>query len=156
MKSASFAVALGLLLSGLGLRPAFAATATASFGVTATVQSACQASAPSTAFGSYATPERSAVSVSCTIPTPYNVSSSAEVTTGSIPEMTSSAKTLLHYSLLPKFSHTVNRGQMASTGTLARTDNGSVRSSAIVGRSAQAWRVVSGAFADAITVTVTY
>ena len=156
MRFASFAVALGILLSGLALRPAFAATATASFGVSATVQSACQASTPATAFGSYVTPERSNVSVSCTILTPYNVSSSAEVTTGSISEIASSSKTLLHYTLLPGSSHLVNRGQAVNTGTLASSGKGPAQAHAIFGQTAQAWHVSSGAFADAITVTVTY
>jgi|GEM_PF-6331826 spore coat protein U-like protein len=71
-------LALGFLSLLLVAMPAFAATATASFSVTATVQATCEVSAPATASKAYtaATTANAAsnVSVTCTNPTPYNVS----------------------------------------------------------------------------------
>lgn len=77
MKCSSVAFALGLLGMGLASNLAQAATATASFAVSATVVSSCQASPPpATAYGTFAagtTNAASAVVVTCTLPTPYRV-----------------------------------------------------------------------------------
>lgn len=156
MRFALFAIALGLLASGLASRPALAATSTASFGVTATVQSSCQATAPVSAFGNYATAGASPVSVSCTHPTPYNVSLSADLTASAAMKMTGPAKALLGYGLLLNSAHTNERGRTAGMDTLAGSGNGSSRAQASYSQTAQARYVSSGAFADAITVTVTY
>ena len=83
MKYTLFALALGFLASGLASRPALAATSTASFSVTATVQSSCQVSAPATASGTYTVTRANAstpVSITCTNPTPYNVGHSTSLT----------------------------------------------------------------------------
>jgi spore coat protein U-like protein len=77
MRTAQFAFALGFLVLNLAEMRALAATSTASFSVTATVQSTCLVSAPAAAFGPHTaatlTATTSHVSVSCTLPTSYSV-----------------------------------------------------------------------------------
>jgi spore coat protein U-like protein len=77
MRNSRLAFALGFLALNLAARPALAATSTASFSVTATVQSTCLVSAPTAASEPHAAArlEKAAtrVSVTCTLPTPYNI-----------------------------------------------------------------------------------
>lgn len=117
--------------------------------VSATVQSTCQASAPVTAFGSHPATGRSPVSVTCSIPTPYDVTLSAGGTTDP-------AKTLLNSALLSGSVPAMNRGRAASTVTMAKSGNGSSLALAVYGQRALGQYVSSGAFADAITITITY
>lgn len=162
MKYASFAFALGFLASGLAPRPALAATASASFAVTATVQAACQVSSPATAFGVYTTigtNATSAVSVACTHPTAYSVDLSAglaAVDTATAQKIRGPASALLGYALLSEYARTVNLGRTAGTDPVTGTGNGSSPAHAVFGRTAGAQYVASGAYADTITVTVTY
>lgn len=83
MKFSTLAFALGLLASGQASRPIHAATLTASLVVTVTVVSSCQVSSPATTAATYA-PVRanaaSSISVTCTMPTPYNVSHNTSLT----------------------------------------------------------------------------
>lgn len=83
MKRLSVAFALVLLGAGTASKPAPAATSTASFTVSATVVSMCQASPPSAAahgtFAASMTNAASAVAVTCTLPTPYSVVARAAV-----------------------------------------------------------------------------
>jgi spore coat protein U-like protein len=158
MKCALFSFALGFLTAGLSPRPALAATSNASFAVTATVQAGCQVSAPATAFGIYTTAgtnSTSAVSVACTIPTPYNVSQSAGRTTGVTGMMIGNASALLEHSLLPQSAHT-KWGRMAGTDTVARTGSGSIQPHAVFIQTAGAGFVAPGVYADTITATITY
>jgi spore coat protein U-like protein len=71
-------------------------------------------------------------------------------------KMTGPAKALLGYGLLLNSAHTNERGRTAGMDTLAGSGNGSSRAQASYSQTAQARYVSSGAFADAITVTVTY
>jgi spore coat protein U-like protein len=159
MKYALFSFTLGFLTAGLAPRPALAATSNASFAVTVTVQAGCQVSAPATASGintpagANSTP---AVSVACTIPTPYNVSQSAARTTGVTGMMTGQASALLDHSLLPQSAHTTKWGRMAETHTVAGTGTGSIQPDAVLVRTGGAEFVAPGVYADTITTTVTY
>lgn len=159
MKSELFLIALGFLTAGLAQRPALAATPNASFSVTAIVQAGCQASAVATAFGIYETAganSASAVSIACTIPTPYNVSYSAERASRVTRMMTGYASALPDQSLLPQSAHTTKWGWMAWTDIVARTGGGSIQPHAVFVQTAGAEFVAPGAYADTITATVTY
>jgi len=137
MKYITLAFALGLLASALASTPALAATATASFSVSATVLSSCQVSAPATAYGVFTAARATAASpasVICTSPTPYNASLSAELTP----------------------SVTVTTRKTAGAGTLPRTGNGPSQQRNSNGRTAWSQYVAPGAFADSVTVTITY
>ncbi len=156
MRFASLAIALGFMASGLASDSAFAATSTASFSVTATVLSSCQATAPVAAFGSYATAGRSALSVTCTHPTPYNVSLNAGTATDDTPEISNPVNILLNNTLLSNSAHTLARARRAGTASLAGLGNLSSHAQLFNGQTAQTLPVSSGAFADAITVTISY
>ena len=135
--------------------PVLAATSTASFGVTATVEAACQASTPAAAFGSYKTIGTN-VSVMCTSFTPYNVSLSAEVTPDSLQKMVASAPALLGYALLSNPAHSVNSGRASSFETVTGRSNEASSAHVTYGQTRGEQSVAPGAYADSITVTVTY
>jgi spore coat protein U-like protein len=125
MKPTLFAISLEIMVSGLASRPALAATPTASFGVTATVQATCAVSVSTTAPGFYsaanATP---AVSVTCNHSIPYTVGISggpgieASVTT---PKITGADSDLLRYAFAPVSKATPNRGPVANIDRIAVT-----------------------------------
>jgi spore coat protein U-like protein len=141
MKFASFA--FGLLISIAASIPtlAFAATSTASFGVTATVEAGCKVTATASGIHSRAVANpSSAVSVTCTQITPYNVG----VDAGS-PGNTVQASVHLGS------AHT-GKGYITDTDAASRTGYGASQPRAIPDPTAG----VLGDYADAITVTVTY
>ena len=77
MKNARFALLLGFLVLDMAAKPMIAATSTASFSVTATVQATCQVSTPAQMSKAntvaWMANASSNVSVTCTSPTPYSV-----------------------------------------------------------------------------------
>jgi spore coat protein U-like protein len=160
MKSAFSVLALGLLASGLAPRTAVAATVSASFGVTATVQAACSVSASTMTFRPYAAAAVSATptpSVTCTNPTPYNVSLSMALgATAATRKMTGSGSAVPGYALSSNSHGTANWGQPVRTDTVAGTGNGSEQTLSVYGRILAGEHAASGAYADVITVTVTY
>lgn len=162
MKSASAVLALGFLMSGLSSRSVPAATPTASFGVTATVQAACQVTANAMAFGAYTAAALNAtttVSVTCTNTTPYNVGLSAGLAPGATVttrKMTGPGSALLSYALVSNPQGTVNWGQTVGTDTVAGIGNGAAQAFTVYGRILGEQYVANGAYADTITVTVTY
>jgi spore coat protein U-like protein len=70
--------------------------------------------------------------------------------------MTGSASALLGQALLPGSTRTINRGRTTGTDTAAGTGNGSSQPYAVYGQTEWAQYAAPGAFADTITVTVTY
>lgn len=156
MRFAPLAFACGILASGLAIMPALAATSTTSFAVTATVLSSCMASTPVTAFGSNPIAGGAPASVTCTSPTQYSISLDAAGTDGATTELVSSANVLLNHTLLSNSEHTSGRALKAGTKTIAGMRNRNSLAYAYYSQTAQAQRVSSGAFSDAITVTITY
>jgi spore coat protein U-like protein len=156
MRLASFAIACGLLASGLASVPALAATSTTSFAVTAMVQSGCLASTPVAAFGSDPTVARSPAAVTCTSPTQYNVSLTARSSVEADSEMADPGKILLNNALLSAPLHTTERVLKAGARTMAGIGNRYSPARTFNSRTVQAMHVSPGAFADAITVTITY
>ena len=156
MKFARLAIALSFLASSLSSIPTLAATSSASFAVSVTVQSACQASAPAVAFGNRPIAGSSPVSVSCTLPTAYDVSLSATLSGGATEQAASPIKTMQIYKLLADAAHTYKRDRIAGTETLARAGTESSNSATLYRQTALTQGVAYGAFADAVTVTVTY
>jgi len=162
MKFALPCVVLVSMALGLASRPALAATATTTFGVNATVQSTCLVSATAMAFGTYTgavATSTSAVSVTCTNTTPYNVGLSAGLATGATVttrSMTGPAAALLGYALFSDSARTVNWGQTIGTDTVTGTGNGAAQAITVYGQAAASQYVAPGAYADTITATVTY
>jgi spore coat protein U-like protein len=101
MKKARFALTLGFLVLTLTARPLFAATSTASFSVTATVQATCQVSTPAQASkantAAWMANAASNVSVTCTSPTPYSVHFSQGLTVNAIRKTVGAASAMLGY-----------------------------------------------------------
>jgi spore coat protein U-like protein len=162
MKSALPAAALGLLVLGVATQFAVAATVTTTFGVTATVQATCLVSATPLAFGTYTgavANSTSAVSVTCTNTTPYNLGLSAGLATGATVttrQMTGPASALLGYALFSDAARTVNWGQTVGTDTVTGTGNGSAQAITVYGQATAGQFVAPGAYTDTITATVTY
>ncbi len=161
MKIALIGFALGGLAIGLASRPALAATSTASFSVTATVVSGCQASA-----GAYtaARVAPSSVSVNCTSPTAYNVSlsagrsvdSAATTAAESTPKIAGSASELLGHGLQPDLTRANNWARTAGRSNMAGLGAGYFQQYAVQGQTAGAKNFAPSPYADLITITVTY
>lgn len=152
------------LLGSLALGPqAWAATATATFQVTATVQATCQIAATNLAFGVYTgvqTDNTSTVTITCTNSTPYNVGLSAggapgaTVTTRSMIGGTAGAG--LSYALFSDAARTINWGNTIATDTVVGTGNGTGQPLTVFGRIKAGQFVAPGAYTDTITATVTF
>jgi spore coat protein U-like protein len=137
-------------------------SATASFTVTAVVQATCLVSATNMAFGTYTgavATSTSAVSVTCTNTTPYNIGLSAGLATGATVttrKMTGPASATLNYALFRDSARTLNWGNTVGTDTISSTGNGSAQLSSVFGKLAVGQLVTPGAYSDTIIVTVTY
>ena len=140
---------------------AFAATATTTFSVTATVQATCLVSANTLAFGTYSGVQldgTTTVGVTCTNTTPYTVGLDAGTFTGATVttrRMTGPAAAPLSYSLFSDSGRTTNWGNTAGSW-VSGTGNGSSQTLNVYGRIAAAQYATPGAYTDTITVTVTY
>jgi spore coat protein U-like protein len=162
MKSPLSAFALGFLAFGLAPRPAVAATATASFSVTATVLASCAVSAAPMRFGTYtvaAVGAKSSVSVTCTNPTPYNVGLSSGLAPGATVvtrKMTGSASGSLGYALALNSPGTVNWGQTVGAVTVAGAGNDSAQTLSVQGQVSTGKHVASSGYGDTIIVAITY
>lgn len=150
-------------LLGACLMPgaAQAATATTTFQVTATVLATCQVSATPLAFGNYAgsqTDATSTISVTCTSTTPYQVGLDAGTAGGATVttrKMTFGAAEL-GYALYSDSARTTNWGNTVGTDTVPGTGTGLAQTLTVYGRIPAGSMPTPGAYADTITVTVTY
>jgi spore coat protein U-like protein len=162
MKSPLSVFALGFLAFGLAPRAAVAATATASFTVTATVQANCLVSASAMPFRVYTGAvlnATSGVSVTCTHPTPYNVVFSAGLAPGATVvtwKMTGSVSGLLGRALASNSQGTVNWGQTVGADTVAGVGNDSAQTLSVRGQVSAGQQVVPSGYGDTIIVAVTY
>ena len=151
-----------LLVSGLTLRPAVAATASASFGVSATVQATCQASATARGFRIFAggtSNTASPVSVTCNNGAQYNLSFNAGMGFGAnlaLREMTGSSTALLGNALHSPLPSPIPRAQGAGANNANSTGNRNPEVLADHDRIVTQQRVAAGAYFDTIIVTVTY
>jgi len=146
---AAILASMALSLSSL---TALAATAINTFGVTATVQASCSISASTLSFGSYngtVATATSAVSVTCTNSTPYNVGLSSGVASGP-------TSALLSYSLFSDPSRSINWGQTVGSDTISGTGNGAVQALTVYGQAPAGQYLAPGSYTDTITATITY
>jgi spore coat protein U-like protein len=154
--------ALGILTSGLSPRLASATTASASFGVSATVQATCQATANAIAFKTYASASAntaSPVSVTCSNSAQYIVSLSEGMGTGAamhVREMTGSGTALSAYALRSFLRGIVNRGQIVGVDMVTGTDNPSAQVLEDYRQISAGQHVAADAYFDMVVVTVTY
>lgn len=161
LKSILSTALLGGLALGLAPDSAIAATATTTFGVTATVQATCLISATTMAFGTYTgvvANSTSTVSVTCTNTTPYNVGLDAGLATGATVttrKMAGTGGALLNYALYSDSARTLNWGN-SSGSWVAGTGNGSAQTLTVYGQVAAAQYLAPGSYSDTITATVNY
>jgi spore coat protein U-like protein len=152
------AAALAILALGLVSAPVQAATATTTFGVSATVQATCSVTATALGFGTYiptaASTSTSTVSVTCTNGTPATFLLSAGLATGATVtnrSMTASG-VLLNYGLFSDAAHTANFGATPTTAN----GTGSAVVTTVYGQVPAGQYVAPGTYNDTITATVTY
>ena len=141
-----------------------ASTATGSFNVQVSIASTCAVNGASTLnFGtqgllSAPVNQKSAITVTCTNTTPYNIGLNqglygASVTTR---QMQSGGGALIAYSLFSNVGMTANWGNTVGTDTVAATGNGSAQAFTVYGQIPTQATPAPAVYADTITVTVTY
>lgn len=139
-----------------------AATTSSTFNVTATVQATCTVSATNLAFGVYTGVQgtgTTAISVSCTNTTAYQVGLNAGTTSGATVttrQMAGPSSAVLSYALYRDAARTQNWGNTAGTDTVSGTGDGMTRSITVYGAVPAGQFVSPGSYSDTIVVTVTY
>lgn len=143
--------------------PAQAATDSTTMAVTATVLTACTVAATPLAFGNYDptagnTDATATVTVICTGGTPYNLQMSQGTNGVSVSNrrLLSGVSDYLSYALYRDASRTQNWGETNGTDTVSDTGVISGNTHTVYGRIASGSSAVAGAYADTITVTVSY
>jgi spore coat protein U-like protein len=161
MKTKIPVLAFSFLASALAVRSVAAATASASFSVSATVQASCVAAVTATAIKTYneATDAASAVSVDCSNSAPYSVSLDSGLVHDAavaLRPMTRSRFALLGYPLSSNPRGIANWGQAVTPDT--STWFGSDLNSLLVTnrRYSAAQCATPGAYLDTMIVVVTY
>lgn len=162
LKKPAFAFCL-LLLSQ---QTVSAAETTTTFAVTATVLTACVVAAVPLAFGNYDptsatdTDATSAITVTCTLGTPFQVGLNAGTAAGATVttrQMTGAVNSdLLDYSLFSDSGRTTNWGNTLDTDTVSVASAGVTDVLTVYGRITAEQNVSADAYTDTITVTVTY
>jgi spore coat protein U-like protein len=136
---------------------------TLSFTVSVTLLASCTVSASDLSFGSAGVivsdiDAMSTVKARCTDTTPYNIGLNAGTATGATVttrKMTSGGATV-GYALYSNSGHTANWGNTVGTDTVAGTGTGSDQPYSVYGVAPAQTTPAPGAYADTITVTVTY
>ncbi len=167
--AARMAAGCGALLVCASLGVARAGTATATFAVTATLQSTCSTTATTLAFPAYvpgggAIAQTSTVSVKCTKNSPYTIALNGGTTTGGTvaQRLLASGANTLQYNLYTTSAHTAVWGDgTGSSVTQAGTGAGVATANSLtvygqVPDNAANQVAVPGAYTDTITVTVSY
>jgi spore coat protein U-like protein len=162
LKSVSSRIGLGVVALGVACAPAYAATATNTMGVSATVQATCLITTTPMSFGTYTgvvANSTATLSVTCTNTTPYDVAldpgtaAGATVTTR---QMSGPNSTLLNYALFSDSARTVNWGQTVGTNTVHGVGSGSAQTVTVYGQVAANQYVAPGNYSDTITATINY
>lgn len=155
---------LGSVLGVTSSRQSYAATATTTFAVNATVLKTCAVTALPLAFGNYdptaASPAdaTTTVTVTCTNATTYNIGLNAGAGSGAT--VTSRLMTLggntLSYSLYQDNTRVTLWGNTVGVDTVSGVASGLPIGHTVYGRVPQFQSVPIGTYTDTITVTVTY
>ena len=151
----------GLLQS---VQTPLAATATTTFSVSVTLAATCTInSASALSFGNQGilatnVDQTSAIQVTCTNTTPYNIGLDAGTGSGATVGarlMTASGATVT-YSLYQDSAHSNVWGNTIGTNTVTGTGNGTGQSYTVYGRIPPQTTPAPGTYTDTVTVTVTY
>ena len=159
-----FLAALTAAIFSFAGSAAEAATATGSFNVQVTIAATCVVtSATNLNFGTQGVlaaniDQTSAINVTCTNTTPYNIGLDKGLNGGSVTtrQMKSAGPALINYSLFSDAGRTVNWGNTVGTDTVAATGNGSAQPFTVYGRIPPQTSPVPAVYTDTITITVTY
>lgn len=145
--------------------PLDAATDTATFQVTITIQAECQiTSANNLAFGTQGVlsanvDASTTLSVQCTNTTPYEIALNAGAGAGAtiaVRKMTGPGAATINYTLYEDAGRTDLWGETALTDTVAGVGNGNAQSFTVYGRVPPQATPAIGAYTDTITITVTF
>jgi spore coat protein U-like protein len=151
-----------VLLAGLPLLQANAATTTTTFTVTATVVAGCTVTATNLAFGTYSEAQidaTSTITTDCNSGSAYNIGLNAGTASGATVttrRMSGPGGALLNYSLFSDAGRTLNWGNTVGTDTVPSTGTGAAQNFTVFGRLPGSQFVTTGAYTDTITVTVTF
>jgi spore coat protein U-like protein len=158
-----FAAVIGGLVLG-SVTNADAATTSASFQVTASVQANCSISATGLAFGQYtgaaAVTSTSTLTVNCSKNTPYTIGLDQGTSSGATVRnraMTGTANrsNTLSYGLFSDNAYSVTWGN-SGTGLVSQTGTGLNQSITVYGQIPASQIVAPDSYKDTITATVTY
>jgi spore coat protein U-like protein len=167
------------ILTGLGVLtglaciggPAGANTATSTFAVQLTIVAQCVINSTATlnfgsagvlggALGTTNTDGSTTVAVQCTNTTPFDigldagVGSGASVATRKLTKVSGTAT--VNYTLWQDSGHATNWGNTPATDTMSLTGDGASHTYTVYGRIPPQTTPAPGAYADTVTVTVTY
>ena len=150
-----------VLVAGNGDTPALAATDTATLTVTASVAAVCNVQAATLAFGAYdpALPDLDAtttVDLTCTPGTPYDVGLDGGGSGSVVARQMANGPATLNYSMFQDAARTVNWGDTVGVDTVSGVGGGGVVSHTVYGRIPTGQFVAPGAYADTVTITVTF
>ena len=154
--------ATAMILAGAISTPVLAATATATYNVTSTVQSTCLISGNNLGFGTYSgtvVSTTTTISLQCTNGTTYNVGLNAGTASGATVTtrgMSGPGGAVLNYAMYQDSGHSTNWGQTVGTDTETGTGNGSAQTITVYGVVSASQFVSPGSYSDTITATVTY
>lgn len=155
---------LSLLVVAAPPHDADAGTATTTLGVSLTINAGCNVSATSVAFPTQtvlasAVNQTGSVIVTCTNTTPYNVGldqggGSGASVTGRL--MTGPSSATVGYGLYQDSGHSTNWGNTVGTDTQSGSGNGSAQNLTVYGQIPAQTTPAPGAYADTVSVTVTF
>lgn len=143
----------------------FAATATTTFKVTATVANSCKVTAANLSFGAYdplaaAIDGTSIITATCTAQTPYTIGLDAGLNTGGTTTRRmigdDTATTLLSYELYSDSGHKTVWGAPGGATVAHSALTGGALNYTVYGQIPAAQYVPAASYADTINVTVTY
>lgn len=151
------------LITAAPLSWAAAATTTATFTVTANVQTNCTINAQNLNFGSYTgalLDGTTTLTVDCSNGSAFNIGLSAGTAPGatvSTRKMTGpSGSDLLPYTLSRDSAHTLNWGNTVGTDTQAGTGTGANQTFTVFGEIPAGQFTTAGSYLDTITATLTF
>jgi len=140
----------------------FAATASGTLAISASVVAACTVVGSAIAFGAYTQSvvnQSGTITVLCTNGTAYNVGLDAGTGTGatvSNRKMSAAGGGTLNYALYRDAARTNNWGSTIGTDTATGTGSGLTQTLTVYGQIAAAQTPLAGAYSDTVTVTLTY
>jgi spore coat protein U-like protein len=147
------------------MNTAYAATATTTFAVNATIVGTCTASATALAFGSYSpssSPQTTSnlISITCTNGTAYTIAlNGGTTTTGTVAQrlMAGPSSATLNYNIYTVNTYATVWGDgTGTTATQTGTGNGATQNFTGYGQIAASQYNTAGAYSDSVTATVTY